>query len=250
MKVNEKIMLDQPDKYAVGGAAAYGLFSYVLIPFVLYWVSFGFNSDPNFGFAGQLVHHGINFCVALSLFREYLRDAFLTVQTETGMVVRSVALSAVGIVVYFIGLWLVLPAINSFFWNSLLLGSLPVGEVDLLMFSLDFIYISPIVGSLVFVLLTPVTTTCLYYAMGFAPVCYKKPWLAYVVVALVLAIPRAINSLLFWSPAQEFAIYLGQLPIHLLACRAYQKSDTVWAPIFCLMTANLIACVFLVFFVL
>lgn len=250
MKMDAKIMLDQPDKYAVGGAAAYGLFSYVLIPFVLYWVSFGFNGDPNFRFVGQFAHHGINFGVALWLFREYLQDAFLTVQTETRAVVRAVARSAIVIVVYFIGLWFVLPSLNSPFGTNLLLGSLPIGEVDLLMFSVDFIYVSPILGSLVFILLTPVTTTCLYYAMGFAPVCYKKPWLAYVVVALVLAIPRVINSILFWGADQEFAIYLGQLPIHLLACRAYQKCDTVWAPIFCLITANLTACVFLAFFVL
>lgn len=248
--MNTKIMLDQPDKYAVGGAAAYGLFSYVLIPFVLYWVSFGFNGDPNFRFAGQLAHHGINFLVALWLFREYLRDAFLTVQTEANMVIRTVARSAVEMAVYFIGLWSVLPAFDGQFWIDLLLGSLPIGEVDLLMFSADFIYVSPIFGSLVFILLTPVTTTCLYYAMGFAPVCYKKPWLAYVVVALVLAIPRVINSVLFWGADQELAIYLGQLPIHLLACKAYQKCDTVWAPIFCLMIANLAACVFLVFFIL
>lgn len=250
MKVDEKIMLDQPDRDAVGGAAAYGLFSYVMIPFVLFWVSYGFNGDLNFRFAGQLVHHGINFAVALWLFRDYLRDAFITVQTETAMVLRAAVQAAVKIGIYFAALWTFLPGRGNYFCTSLLFGALPVGEVDLLMFSIDFISISPIIASLVLILLTPVTTTCLFYAMGFAPVCYRKPWLAYVVVALVLAIPRIINSLLFWGAEQEFAIYLGQLPIHLLACRAYQKSDTVWAPVFCLMAANLIACVFLIFYVL
>ena len=250
MMVSDRIMLDQPDKYAVGGAAAYGLFSYVLIPFVLYWLSFGFNGDPNFRFIGQLTHYVINFAVALWLFRVYLRDAFITVQAETKKVMSIVAWFSVDVAAYFIILWSVAPNLNGQFWTDLLLGLLPIGEVDLLLFGADFIYVSPVVGSLVFVLLTPVTTTCLYYAMSFAPVCYKKPWLAYIVVALVLAIPRVINSILFWSIAQEFAIYLGQLPIHLLVCRAYQKCDTVWAPIFCLMAANLLACLFLLFFVL
>lgn len=250
MNTEEKIMLDQPDKYAVGGAAAYGLFSYVLIPFVLYWVAFGFNSDPDFCFIGQLVHHCINFFVAVWLFREYLSDAFLTVRTETKMVLQAVRRPICEIIIYFIGLWFVLPRFElSFFFNAML-GALPIGEVDLLIFGADFIAISPLLGSLVMVLLTPITTTCLYYAMGFAPVCYRKPRLAYVVVALVLAIPRVINSILFWSAEQEFAIYLGQLPIHLLACRAYHQSDTVWAPIFCLGVANLIACLFLLFVVL
>lgn len=248
--MESKIMLDQPDKYAVGGAAAYGLFSYVLIPFVLFWVSFGFNGDPNFRFIGQLVHHGINFLMTLWLFREYLVDAFLTVQTEIRTVLRAVAQSSAEMVIYYVGLWSVLPAFSKHFWIDLLYGAMPIGEVDVLMFGLDFIYVSPLMGSLVFILLTPITTTCLYYAMGFAPVCYKKPWLAYVVVALVLAVPRVINSVLFWGMGQELAIYLGQLPIHILACKAYQKCDTVWAPIFCLTAANLLACVFLVFFIL
>ena len=249
MKLNEKIMLDQPDKHAVGGAAAYGLFSYVLIPFVLFWMSFGFDWDPSFLFGGQLVHHGINFLAAIWLFREYLRDAFLTVQTETRMVVSNVARSVGAIAVYYIGLWSVLPILNNSFFISLIFGSLPIGEVDLLLFVPDFVSLSPVIGSLVVILLTPLTTTCLYYAMGFAPVCYQKPWLAYVVVALVLAIPRVINSVLFWGAGQELAIYLGQLPVHLLACRAYQKCDTVWAPIFCLMAANLIACAYLAIYI-
>ena len=249
MKTDAKIMLDQPDKNAVGGGAAYGLFSYVLIPFVLYWVSFSFNDD-RFRFWGQLAHYVINFFMAVSLFREYLRDAFFAVRTEAKMVFREITWPVIGIIAYYFGLLQLLSPLDNAFLNDLLMGSLPLGEVDILLFVSDFIYISPILGSLAVILLTPVTTTCLYYAVGFAPVCYKKPWLAYVVVALVLAIPRAINSFLFWSAEQEFAIYLGQLPIHLLACRAYQKSDTVWAPIFCLVIANLVACAMMALFVL
>lgn len=248
--MSAKIMLDQPGQDAVGGAAAYGLFSYVLIPFVLYWVSFGFNYDSGFRVTGQLAHHVINFVMMIGLFREYLRDAFLTVQTELKAVLRAVALPLAIIAAYYINLWLFVPLTNQQFLIDMLLGSLPISEVDVLLFTPDFIGFAPIPGILVTVLLTPITTTCLYYAVGFAPVCYKKPGLAYLVVMLVLAIPRVINSLLFWSASQELAIYLGQLPVHLLACISYHESDTVWAPIFCLAAANLFSCVALFAFYL
>lgn len=238
MKTEAKIMLDQPDKYAVGGAAAYGLFSYVLIPFVLYWVSLGFHGDDRFRVYGQLAHHGINFFMMLSLFREYLRDAFWTVREDSKAVLQAVTLC------------LIVPAGNTFFGAGRLLGALPIGEIDILMYGSGFLSLSPVIAGIVYVILAPVSITCMYYAVGFAPVCYKKPWLAYVVVALVLAIPRVINSILFWPAAEEFAIYLGQLPIHLLACRAYHKCDTVWAPIFCLMASNLVSCLYLVLFIL
>lgn len=99
MKMFTDIILDRPDKQAVGGGAACGLFSYVLIPFLLYWVSFGFNWDVQFRAAGQMVHHGINFVMALWLFREYLQDSFLNVQMNLGKFLRTVAGSTAAILV-------------------------------------------------------------------------------------------------------------------------------------------------------
>jgi hypothetical protein len=55
-------------------------------------------------------------------------------------------------------------------------------------------------------------------------------------------VPYIVNALTFWAWSEELILYLVHLPIHFIACRIYQKTDTVWAPIFTLMLANLISC--------
>lgn len=122
------------------------------------------------------------------------------------------------------------------------LFSLPIVELDVFAFPRDLVQDVPLWGTLCTVLLTPVTTACLFYATGFAPTANRKPWLAYLVVALVLLFPRACNAFNFDSLSIELILYLAQLPIHWAACWAYQKTDTVWAPIFTLSCANLLYC--------
>lgn len=58
-------------------------------------------------------------------------------------------------------------------------------------------------------------------------------------MAIILAVPRAMNALTFWPLDQEVLLYLAQLPLHMIACYAYQKADTVWAPIAVHTAANL-----------
>ena len=41
-------------------------------------------------------------------------------------------------------------------------------------------------------------------------------------------------------------LYFCQLPIHMLSCWAYQKTDTVWAPIVTHMMVNLAASVLII----
>ena len=89
---------------------------------------------------------------------------------------------------------------------------------------------------------SPVAVSCLFYATAFAPVGCRRPWLAYPVVALLIAFPRICNGMTCWNPTEELVLYLAQLPMHLLACWSYQKTDTVWAPIAVHAAANLIAC--------
>lgn len=109
------------------------------------------------------------------------------------------------------------------------LFSLPIVELDVFAFPRDWVQDVPLWATLCNLLLTPVTTACLFYATGFAPTANRKPWLAYLVVALVLLFPRACNAFNFDSLSIELILYLAQLPIHWAACWAYQKTDTIWA---------------------
>jgi membrane protease YdiL (CAAX protease family) len=53
-------------------------------------------------------------------------------------------------------------------------------------------------------------------------------------------IPAIVDIL--WRGDAPFVLtgYLVHLPIHLLACWSYQKTDNVWTPILSLVTTNLL----------
>jgi len=108
------------------------------------------------------------------------------------------------------------------------------------MLSMDVVYFSPLIGLTCMVLLVPIAISCMYYAPCFAPICANRPWLAYLLMALYLLLPRLINAFSFWYLVEEIPLYLVQLPIHMIACWSYQKADTIWAPICSLAIVNLI----------
>ena len=59
-------------------------------------------------------------------------------------------------------------------------------------------------------------------------------------VAGITLIPPIVNIL--WRGDAAFVLigYLVQLPIHLLACWSYQKTDNPWTPLITLVIINLL----------
>ena len=105
----------------------------------------------------------------------------------------------------------------------------------------------PIFGAITVSAFTPISVCALFYCFGFAPVCYKKPWLAYLCIAVITLIPPVIDILWRDQPELVLSGYLVQLPIHLLMCWSYQKTDNVWTPLVSLAAVNLLASIVLPF---
>lgn len=234
-------MIDCPEKRSIISGLGYGILAFWSLPFILLLFMQGsFHNRVTLSW-GDIAYHIINFFMAVIIFRQYLVESFLILQSEFKNVL-SVALTAAGmmcvvILVYIIGHL----AFGSPLLSLAAYGALPITEVELFVFSCDVIEQVPLFGTLCMVILTPVTISCLHYATAFAPACCSKPWLGYVLVALILAFPRICNGLTYWDPVEEGLLYLIQLPLHLIACWSYQKADTIWAPIISLSVTNLIA---------
>ena len=92
--------------------------------------------------------------------------------------------------------------------------------------------------------MTPLTVSCLLYGCVFAPMCVKKPWLAYVVTIVLALAQKLMIFACFHSYEEQIALFWLQLPMHLIACWSYQKTDTIWTPIAVHMIANLIFCAY------
>lgn len=236
-------MLDRPETHTVISGLFYYFFAFVSLPFILLLLMQGSFSNLSVMTGVETAFHVINFVVVVLIFREYLMDSFSVFRSD----VRNV-LPAVGIAV---SLMVIIGFMSNTVAGVLLIpdlsmaaaSMLPLPEMELFLLCGDLVRLSPLWGLLCMVVLVPVTASCMYYAISFAPICEQRPWLAYLAVALLIAVPRFCNGATYWDPHQELVLYLAQLPLHLIACWSYQKSDTVWAPILTLSCTNLIASV-------
>lgn len=234
-------MLERPEANQVLGGLSYNGFAFWCMPFIMLLLMQGSMESLSISAGMEIAYHIINFVAVLFLFGRYLLEFFGNARIylrEIWTVVWKSALLifAVSGVTYYAALFFLdeRASIGAY-------GALPLCEMDLFVLSGMMQEAHPVLGTICAVLLGPVTVSCLYYATVFAPLAINRPVLAYIVMVVYLAIPRACNVLSLWPLEEELILYLVQLPVHLLACRAYQKADTVWAPIALLMLVNAIA---------
>ena len=94
------------------------------------------------------------------------------------------------------------------------------------------------------VLLAPVTEECLVRGALFAPLCRRKPWLAYVVTSVLFSLLHIVQH---YEAGQAllpyFLTFLEYLPAGLVLGWAYQRTRSVWGPIALHSVINLLAVV-------
>lgn len=235
----EALMSDYPEKRATIGSVSYGLLSFVVLPVCLRFFNIGFALNREIDIWLELLFHLANFGAAMILFREYLKDSFFSVTLDPKKVLRKVVLVAAIMLAISFLLILAGAIFDEYYIGEV---GLPLVEMDLFSFSSVLVMEKTVFGVICVVLLAPITISCLFYATAFSTICADRPRLAYLVVSIWLLAPYAVSALLFMDPKQQLICYLARLPMHLLACRAYQRTDTVWTPIFILMAANLLSC--------
>ena len=225
-------MNDRPDKGMFVAVILYGFMSFILMPVIVSMLGHGVWDELTVTSWMELVYHLLNAGVAAAMFKSYLGESFFNVQLYTKRFVKTVAVASLMMLTLALTFWfdLGIPFVDAYPINELSIavtGGLMVQEL-------------PIFGTLLHTLAAPFAVAGIFYATGFAPLCCKKPWLGYLVVALVVAIPGALD--VNWRGDGELVwfMYFMRLPIHLIACWSYQKADTIWAPITCLAIFNLV----------
>lgn len=239
------MMIDRPETPHIISSVFYCILAFWTLPFLLLLFMQGSFHNPVTLAWGDIAYHIINFIMALVIFRNYLAESFLNVQADLKHVLTyaltAAALMCTLMMIFMLGYL----STGAEILSLAAFSTLPIAEVELFVLSSEVIYQVPLWGTLCMVILTPVSISCLYYATAFAPGSCNKPWLGYLLVALILAFPRVCNAVTYWDPMEELQLYLIQLPLHLFACWSYQQADTVWAPIISLSVTNLAAILFL-----
>lgn len=242
MKKSLPLLFDRPEKNMSVAALCYGVLCFWSFPFLMLFSAQGFTDPADLSWF-ELVYHAFNFGVAVWIFRDYLKDSFWNVKCDVKKIIKITAICVGIMVVYSLAMWVLNFIRLPYQFYSAANGTLPVVEMELFNLTSYLIQVNPVFGTICVVILAPVSVSCLYYGATFAPFCSERPWLAYIMITVMLAIPRICNALTFWPLGEELALYLAQLPLHWIACAAYHKADTIWAPIIVHMTANLLSCI-------
>lgn len=235
-------MTECPSQFHVAAGIFYCGFSLISLPFLLLLFMFGsYDNYPVLVWC-ELIYHALNFVVMVLLYRRHFYDSFLQVELYPGRIIKNVLLCALVIVIAALEISRQAQRGGDSLSSLAIYGALPIVEIEMFALPDLILQVNPVFGVLCFVVFTPVTISCLYYGTVFAPICNRRPWLAYLVTAVVIFLPRLCNGLTHWVLEQQVMLYLCQLPIHMVACWSYQKNDTIWAPIGVHMTANLVGC--------
>lgn len=236
-------MYSKPEKIQIFAIIPCWFWVFVLLPMFMPFLGFGLWEQWETSVWLEIVYHVANGILFLLIILSYLKDEWVMMTTDVSHYLKHVALT----VALILGAELVLLGglYISGFDITKMLENLPVTEMSVSHTPLFVIDLEPVFGTLVMSVFAPISICVLFYCLGFAPICYRKPWLAYLCVAALTLIPPVIDILWRGEAALVLSGYLVRLPIHLLACWSYQKTDNVWTPMISLSITNLLTSVIL-----
>ena len=236
-------MCSKPEKIQIFSIIPCWVWVFVLFPMYMPFLLLGLWAEVEISVWLEIGYHVFNGIALLLLMLSYLKEEWFMVTTDVSYYLKHIALT-VGLIIavelvllgglYFLG-----------FNIADMLDCLPVVEAFVTTTPCLTINLEPVFGTIALSIFAPISICVLFYCFGFAPVCYNKPWLAYLCVAAITLIPPIINIIWRGQVMLMLSGYLVQLPIHLLACWSYQKTDNVWTPIISLSIVNFLTAIVL-----
>ena len=184
----------------------------------------------------------VNFIAMVLTYREYLREAFINVRYDVKKFLLTVILALALLLLAYLAVFVAALVADYGALKEDLLYMLPFAELPMLLIPMSVLETHPLLGAVCMVVIVPVSMCCLYYATAFAPFGGNRPWLGYLAVIVLSGVPRLVGLTSTGWQEHQLILFLLQLPWHLICCWAYQKADTVWAPICVHAAANLIGC--------
>lgn len=229
MRKHFPVMQERPEVPRIFIGLIYGILAFFSLPFIMLILLQGSFEDDAVVSGIEIAYHVINGAAALYIMWEYIKDCFLYAAVGWRDVWKTVGIGA-GIMLLVANLEACLLGLESnAIWASY--GIVPLTEVELFLMPSFVVQLNPVLGTICMSVAVPFAISALFYAVVFAPICCKKPWLAYLVMAVYLFFPRFCNGFTYWDMGTEIMMYFVQLPLHMIACWTYQKTDTIWAPI-------------------
>ena len=231
-------MYSKPKKIQIFSIIPCWLWVFVLLPMFMPFIGLGLWEQTESSVWLEIGYHAANGIAMLLLIFSYLAEEWEMVTTDVSYYLKHVLLTVCLIAA---ALTMTLGALSLLGFNiEDVVESLPAAEMAVSHTPLLTIKLQPIFGTVAFSVFAPISMCVLFYCLAFAPLCNKKPWLAYLCIAVITLFPPVIDILWRGDAAFVLSGYLICLPIHLLACWSYQKTDNVWTPLITLAVTNLL----------
>ena len=243
MRENFPLLTDRPENPAIIGGVLSSLLLYFSLPFILVLATAG--APNNWGLLTTLetIYHAIGFCVGGGLFFGWLKNSGFNFRIMPKKTLQVCFRGFCLILVCYMIVHIISTVTQHEYALLALNQALPVTDTESHMTMPILLMKNTPLGILCAVVLMPLTVSCLFYSVGFAPVCYRHPWMGYVTVSAYILVLRMFVAVTYWNFELELELFLCQLPAHLIACWTYQKSDTVWAPVITLSAVNAVSCI-------
>ena len=247
--MNLPVELDAPEKQHIGIGIFYGLVTFFALPYFVYFLLADLQ-DPYIAGWFEFGYHLINFVVVFSLFKEYLMDSIFMFRLQLKEYLFNIKMGLFCVAGIVAVVYVAVNLCDLPWLFTTLIAAFPISEMEILYIGGDLVYYSPLASFLCAVVLAPLTVTCLFYCVSFAPAFRVRPWLGYVAVAVWLGFTHINNAVTYWDITMEIALFILQLPIHMIACWAYKKTNNVFSPMAVLTLTNLLAWVYLFIYTL
>lgn len=236
-------MTSKPEKIKIFALLPCWVWVFVLLPMFMPFLGLGLWEQWEISVWLEIGYHVANGITMFFLLRSYLKEEWFMVATDARYYLKHVALTVgamMGALLVLLGT-LLLCGIDI----RDMLECLPAAEMSVSHTPLFLIELEPIFGTIALSVFAPISICTLFYCLGFAPICTKKPWLAYLTICVITLIPPIIDILWRGEATLVLSGYLVGLPLHLLACWSYQKTDNVWTPILSLSITNFLTSIVL-----
>ncbi len=204
-------MHSKPEKVRIFSLIVCYLWVFVLVPMFMPFLGAGLWEDPEVVAWLEIGYHVANGVILLFIIGSYLKDEWFMVTTDKGFYLKHMALT-VGLTVGTMLLWL-----GTLYLCGLsltyMLESLPITEMGISHTPGALLYYKPLFGAVVLSVFSPISICTLFYCFIFAPICYRRPWLAYVAIALVTLLPPVVDILWRGDAVFNLSTYLVRLSI-------------------------------------
>ncbi len=223
-------MYECPEKNTVTVGGVLWILAIALCPLVMVFFASG---DLRTQTWWELGCHGVSFLAVVIVFFGFLKDSLVEALGRRKKFFGMVMISSVVMLLVTMVINLICTIFGAPNWVF------PYGALEVLGAG-AMVAGNPWMALVYYVILAPVTNACIYYAVHFAPECCKGRPHPYWKMVAILAVPRLFMYLLLRDLGGQLLLFAIQLPIRMVACWSYQKSDTIWVPILSHSLLNLL----------